>query len=1001
MTSQPKSQILPKTGSILSVTDFEFRVSHSFSPPRPEFRTFAYELLPKKHDLQKTDLGLILRLSKIEPIRNLLETVCKLFVTDTAPVASQLPQKMAVPGMKANSPREHGESSPISQVQFQTQMPWVDAHSARSTSISNTKTLVPNQTKTSDERLLDLLGPRSPHGQAQRAMGPPVSVHPRKPQQAEHLPESRRIDNHQSSPELPESSILTQKPLKAASSSYIAQDRLSDSKALSPAERDVRQGRHQQEQSCKAENHSVEQEQPEQLMPIRLIQHLRSSRAEAMANKYTSARFGRLSRIPKAQLALLSSQTSYYPALVGHDNRPGTVPHALHTALIARANRPTPAQSLQKIDTTAAPAQDLLKHHTAENDSPLLNSSQPVSNWSQSPEPAARKPLLPSDSSPSHAPAEDIDDDEGLQSQADDISSFLPADKPMQTDLIEQTIVSAEKLVQSANTTESFDDAEPQAGDLPHDDCVVAVFPELLCTAQGPEQATQNGVQVKRTPYPGEGTTYSGKVSNIHGSPEALLSSAGDRILSTYDNVLIQPRSRNVDPETGRISVASAMGEEFVITDAVEPPITSKRRGSDSGDQAEQSKRPKLFSKGRASNNFDPDYGPVIASIRERRSHELQALASNSMLQQQANESSIVSGGIRSRPSSRSDMTKPASTLMTVPSGPGPPTHSTTKPVSEPPRDSSDVVVADSLYQRYRDVYQDYRGDQKAFNAAFKLLQRFRRAQSGLHPALFDDFIYHHFHTYRDYLLHAADSGEDPLPFASYYDQYVETPAHYERVVTLRNLDAGSRDINFPQRLSTGSFLAPGSAGRSIDVGSSVSQPKIRPPAESHPAIALPFPKDINHLNTAVAAPDLPGNGLDPTQKSSVDDWIENVRQPSPELGTPDVDRSGGEPLEPDPLSRLPPKRHSLGTNNRTPYSAAKDAMPPPSTAPPAFARSRSRFSSSPFVSKQRKRDSATGRSNDTPFQKFADKLSKTHAVRLENAALARGKRVIDVFSWR
>lgn len=156
------------------------------------------------------------------------------------------------------------------------------------------------------------------------------------------------------------------------------------------------------------------------------------------------------------------------------------------------------------------------------------------------------------------------------------------------------------------------------------------------------------------------------------------------------------------------------------------------------------------------------------------------------------------------------------------------------------------VVDLHLAFRRYQNAYPDYRGDFAAFENACRLLRKFWGLGKGFHSYLYDDAIYHHYHGFRRYLLdEAVDEETRIMTFDEYYLQRVDEPSHTKRVVgktMIENLIRSRR------------LIASGQGSR-----------------RTSDAATSPFP---NRNETMPVLPDC------------------MIRLPSPELGTPDVNRN-------------------------------------------------------------------------------------------------------------
>ncbi|KIW20756.1 hypothetical protein PV08_01334 [Exophiala spinifera] len=187
------------------------------------------------------------------------------------------------------------------------------------------------------------------------------------------------------------------------------------------------------------------------------------------------------------------------------------------------------------------------------------------------------------------------------------------------------------------------------------------------------------------------------------------------------------------------------------------------------------------------------------------------------------------------------------------------------------------VIDLQPVFRRYQNAYADYRGDFTAFETACRLLGKFWRLGKELHSYLYDDAIYHHHHGFRWYLLHEGpDEDTRIMTFYEYYLQRVVKPTHTKRVVTkavVENLP-GPRPLELFRQME--------------------------PPLRTSDAATSPFPnanESISILPAPTMLSDVPiGKGhtghYASQPGSAVEQWRREIsRLPSPELGTPGVDR--------------------------------------------------------------------------------------------------------------
>ncbi|KIW42070.1 uncharacterized protein PV06_05654 [Exophiala oligosperma] len=196
------------------------------------------------------------------------------------------------------------------------------------------------------------------------------------------------------------------------------------------------------------------------------------------------------------------------------------------------------------------------------------------------------------------------------------------------------------------------------------------------------------------------------------------------------------------------------------------------------------------------------------------------------------------------------------------------------------------VIHLHLVFRRYQNAYTDYRGDFTAFENACRLLSKFWVMGKGLHSYLYDDAIYHHHHGFRRYLLdEAAEEETRIMTFDEYYLQRVDEPTHTKRIVTKAMIETLIR----PRRLD--------------------AYGQGKSPRRTSDAATSPFPnatETVSVLPQPIILPEAPI--LDAHDRhyvsqsgSAVAQWRREVsRLPSPELGTPHVNRNQTEISSPE-----------------------------------------------------------------------------------------------------
>ncbi|KEF51051.1 uncharacterized protein A1O9_12901 [Exophiala aquamarina CBS 119918] len=181
-----------------------------------------------------------------------------------------------------------------------------------------------------------------------------------------------------------------------------------------------------------------------------------------------------------------------------------------------------------------------------------------------------------------------------------------------------------------------------------------------------------------------------------------------------------------------------------------------------------------------------------------------------------------------------------------------------------------------NVFTRFRSLYSDYKGQLNDFNKAVRVLRRMIRTGNAPHPFLFDDVIFHHYHSYRPFLLNEVLGGEDVMTYGKFYNTHTSDPCHLQKVLTVQvleslcDLDDTHDHMVQPatlQQINSRTVLA-GHDHESVTQG--LPERRTRPP------------QILRDETSPVSVKRTGGSELIQLP----------TRGPSPELGTPDVDRS-------------------------------------------------------------------------------------------------------------
>jgi hypothetical protein len=268
----------------------------------------------------------------------------------------------------------------------------------------------------------------------------------------------------------------------------------------------------------------------------------------------------------------------------------------------------------------------------------------------------------------------------------------------------------------------------------------------------------------------------------------------------------------------------------------------------------------------------------------------------------------------------------------------------------------------EAVFARYKAAYPDYRGLRKDFLRACSLLKNLTTAGQRLHRFLYDDAIFHHHHSFRQYLVEEGmDEVQAPLSFLEFYHERVHAPSHRDRIV--ENLD-----IVFPShdKKRNRSASNSGPEGRSLRLSSLSVTPRREESTTE---------KGDNQMKESPADVVLENDASEQPIELVEDQGRELSDAASPELGTPNVDRS---------LPATPPTDLSTRIDDALAASSMKGNMQPlltdlPASSPPGeqAAMSSSRGIPSSGVSRLARR----GRPSASPFTKPAKPIPHTKAT--------------------
>lgn len=711
-------------------------------------------------------------------------------------------------------------------------------------------------------------------------------------------------------------------------------------------------------------------------MPVNLQDNFRKWRTEALAGRYIRRR---ACKIPKDQLTLLESEDCWQPAAPGKDTRPATVPIALLDRLTAEADERatalnTEAFNAKEAENTSSPGQiqrqKLYSRFEELDSSEVLSASQ----WSPSPSRQRQAGQLPADSSPlkesvypiteptlhngSPHPGQEAQSDHTSQDSSDEGMGGAVPDPSLDD----------QRRQPASSTSVRKDNSNAQAG---RSRCSVQIHVEQT-PFMDRESVTKNF-------FPG-----SSYVPSTYAQTGHLVS-----LKPAADMAKLPPVPKLLKDQSHSALVES-----------------SKRKVS-ANDDARPIKRPKPdVQPGLTS----PSMSDITSSKLEYRRTILKPISKTPRQNQVQEVVSDTRSAIRDETSNatkdedyeRSHGRTSASTPLTEPSAAS---HTVFKrPTSMAPVGSSPTRLSllVDIYDDFKSAYPSYTGTKRQFDEACTYLKKRRNAKEGPHPSHFDDYVFHHHQTYQPYKMRMIEEGDDPVPYRVYFNDHVAVLDCHANIITPECLDIPSLSRS-RSRLSNVEIASPATLpevtietnkDRSIGPNSSVSNAKPPPVVE-----AVVEPESCQQPDAVETT--APTDHLDDSQRSSVKTWIEQTaRAASVELGTPEVDRSM-EVDEVDISEVVKLTKTSESDQNVEMEEVAVDEAPEPTqdskVKPLSSQRRKSRPSGSPFISaiKRKKEKWWKQPTGQTPFQQFFNSYSKLPEPDHGEAD------IVNPFSWR
>lgn len=539
--------------------------------------------------------------------------------------------------------------------------------------------------------------------------------------------------------------------------------------------------------------------------------------------------------ISKEQQAILDQDDAWSPPLAGRPVRPGTVPIRLLSLLTDKADKAAlMARERDKTiqqDSESIPAKKRLNISTSlsktadeEYDDQSEIATQHASQWSSSP-PRARSRLAPPDTSPirestfNHHSAvnlgterqstydvagDNVSEQQGQSSfapnarqpvEAHERFNSSPPEEFTQADDADRIIRQTEKLVPQHLTTLETNSAD-QSNDVDK-------------MGKGRSKKTTPKVQVKETPFPKPVLRpRQPRTIEEDGLPQSSFVGA------TYP--VLTPKSIRIEDDTIRgadqpeISVltqsqrASPSQRQSDKPNQITAPSSSfnaqlgrlvDHQRQDNEIEQEQPPRKRVRLSPAKDKRTDPDYENIDQRrVLERRAFRQsipadprsKLLSHEPSLRNADNQRSISRTSSPQHTDKRSHAVISESGRTTATNfsmhrltAYGPVVHKHAHVVT-----GFNPRAVELLVQRYRATYPAYRGDEKAFISAIRLIISLRSQPREPHPSLWDDFVFRKSDDYKTHLQYCIDEGENALPYQDFYHTNVRRPERLQEIIS-------------------------------------------------------------------------------------------------------------------------------------------------------------------------------------------------------------------------
>lgn len=610
----------------------------------------------------------------------------------------------------------------------------------------------------------------------------------------------------------------------------------------------------------------------------------------------------RLSRVPKDQQKILESASSFYPSLPGTDTRSGSLPQHLHERFCVQAELERgEAQKSSRSGTQAQNAANVSKTNIDETLETDNESAQEVSasQWPPSPELPPPRPAVtalehlpsrPGSLSPTpdaHQARLQLPPDSSLPSSPVRLGSAAQSQDQTVSDIlwnstIEDKRVQGAKDQQAPTAIKAVDRIDRHAKSSEASSSVasgseVADWVVVEDDIARVKSSAESGVQVQRTPHPGKlQDSITRSTTSAHRS---MAQPASTFVASTYNE--LQPTRHEAGGEGSHL-VVHAPRDDTLSKAAQAPrndPRNEKHATSNRDAQDDEAIHSEKMTEARewrrkmlkpiskqairrpAAASSEPEArDPVVA--KQQKPISMQSHSSTSRITGSSTKSSFTSPMPKANQHKLNDQLRRSSSVTKL---------------------SADTNMTE-LYDRFVRAYPDYNATQRQFEGGCRFLNK-QMGVAKVHSSLLDDYVYHYTTTYRSHCDESHDNGEDPMNFNDYFD--CVQPNHMSRVISATAGQDRSRARDSVFRSAT------------INTDDGDSRLWLTNGSDAVLAAASNVRENPQEQADKTAAEVGEGQGDEQapgrSQRSSVEEWIETTiasRPPSPELGTPNVDRS-------------------------------------------------------------------------------------------------------------